>query len=91
VAAAALFKDPSMRFFRIVCLITLPLYFISCATTHRLPNYLENVVDTTGHEDVVVPELIIQKNDLLSIQVYSLSIRPDVSDVMFNLPASSAS
>lgn len=32
------------------------------------------------------PELHIQKNDLLSIQVYSASTQPQVSDAYYNLP-----
>jgi polysaccharide biosynthesis/export protein len=76
-----------MRFFRILFLLVLPVYIISCGTQHKLPNYVENVVDTTGKMEVKIPDMHIQKNDLLSIQVYSMSTRPDVSDVMFNLPA----
>lgn len=82
-----LIKDPSMKFTRILLLLTLPVYLISCGTQHKLPNYLENVVDTSGKGEVKIPELLIQKNDLLSIQVYSLSTRPGMSDAIFNLPA----
>jgi polysaccharide export outer membrane protein len=73
-----------MKFIRTVVLLVLPLYFISCSTQQRIPTYLENVVDTTGKGEVVVPELRIQKNDLLSIQVYSASTRPEVDD-LYNL------
>ena len=66
-----------MKFIRIVLLLALPFYFISCGTQQKIPNYLENVTDTTITEDVQIPELRIQKNDLLSIQVYSASTKPE--------------
>jgi len=40
--------------------------------------------DTVGKDVVKNVELVIQKNDLLSIQVYSNSIKPEVSDVIYN-------
>jgi len=76
-----------MKFTRIIVLLVLPVYLISCGTQKRLPYYLENVIDTSGKEEVKIPELQIQKNDLLSIQVYSMSTRPDISDAMYNLPS----
>ena len=76
-----------MKFARILLLLALPVYFISCGTQHKLPNYLENMVDTTGKGDVKFPELIIQKNDMLSIQIYSLSTLPEKSDALYNLPS----
>lgn len=79
-------KDVLMKFVRIVLLIVFPLYFFSCATQHVLPNYLDNVSDTTNKEQVKYPELIIQKNDQLSIQIYSISTQPDKSDILYNLP-----
>lgn len=77
-----------MKFIRIFFLLTLPVYFISCATQHQLPNYLENTTDTSIiNKEVKTPELKIQKNDLLSIQVYSKSTQPEKSDPLYNLPA----
>jgi len=73
-----------MKFIRVLLLFVLPVYLISCSTQHELPNYLDNVVDTTSKPDVKFPELIIQKNDLLSIQVYSLSTKPE-ADQLYNL------
>ena len=78
-----------MRFVRILCLLILPVSFFSCRTQQKLPNYIQNVTDSTGLGTVTVPDLRIQRNDLLSIQVYSLSVRPDISDALFNLPSSS--
>lgn len=77
-----------MKFTRTIFLLILPVYFFSCGTQHRLPNYLENTTDTTIiNKEVKTPELKIQKNDLLSIQVYSKSTQPEKSDVLYNLPS----
>jgi polysaccharide export outer membrane protein len=45
---------------------------------------MESVSDTTGNDIVKIPELRIQKNDLLSIQIHSLSTRPEESDLIYN-------
>lgn len=67
-------------------MLAAPLYLLSCKTTQKLPEYLENVTtDTSKTQSVNIPELRIQKNDLLSIQVYSQSTRPEV-DLLYNLP-----
>lgn len=50
----------------------------------RIPGYLEHVNDSTGRGVLKQQELLIQKNDLLSIQISSLSTKPDVSDAIFN-------
>jgi polysaccharide export outer membrane protein len=80
-----------MKFFRIPALLVLTVYFFSCGTQQKLPIYLENVLDTNGKEVVKIPDLLIQKNDLLSIQVYSLSTKPEISDAIYNLPCSGSS
>jgi len=54
-----------------------------------MPVYLENVTDTTIVTNVKVIEPLIQKNDLLQIQVYSASIDPRV-DAPYNLPMQTA-
>jgi polysaccharide export outer membrane protein len=51
----------------------------------QINNYLENVADTIGKDSSLLFEPVIQKNDLLSIQVYSASTRPEV-DAAYNLP-----
>ncbi|MBI5857865.1 MAG: polysaccharide biosynthesis/export family protein [Sphingobacteriales bacterium] len=79
-----------MKFTRILLLAVTAIYCVSCSTQKRVPYYLENVVDTSGKEEVKVPELRFQKNDLLSIQVYSKSTLPEVSDAIYNLPSGSA-
>lgn len=78
-----------MKRFILVCLPVLPLFFISCTPQQKMPGYLQNVTDTTGNGEIQVPELRIQKNDLLSIQVYSASTRPEV-DALYNLSPVSA-
>lgn len=76
-----------MKFTRFIFLMALPLYFFSCKPQQKMVNYLEYVNDSTGKGDVRSPELIIQKNDLLSIQIYSLSTKPEMSDAIYNQPA----
>lgn len=77
-------KDILMKLIRTVLLLAFPFYFISCSTQKPLPNYLENVADTSDKKEVVIPELRIQKYDILSIQVYSAST--DVrADEIYNL------
>lgn len=75
-----------MKFIRFVLFLVFPFYLISCRT-QRIPNYLQHVTDSTVKVDVLVPELKIQKNDILSIRVYSASTKPEVSDVLYNLPS----
>ncbi len=77
-----------MKFLRLLFLLSFPYYFISCGTQRKTPNYLETYVDTSGKGEVKIPELRIQKNDLLSIQVFSLSTEPK-ADLPYNLPEAS--
>lgn len=84
-------KAASMKVFRAVLLLVFPLYLLSCGTQQKIPNYLQSVTDTTVNPNVSVPELRIQKNDLLSIRVFSASTRPEISDAIYNLPQPSAS
>ena len=83
-------KDNLMKLSRIVLLLALPFYFISCAPQKPLPNYLENVTDTADKQDIVIPELRIQKFDILSIQVYSAATDPK-ADEIYNLHSGTAS
>lgn len=73
-----------MKFTRILLVLAIPLYLISCRTQQKIPYYLENVNDSTGKGDVRTNSLRIQKNDLLSIQISSLSTKPE-ADLIFNL------
>ncbi len=75
-----------MKFIRILLLLAFPFYFISCNTQKTLPYYLQDVTDSSGKGDVKIPELRIQKNDQLSIQIFSLSTKPELSDAIYNQP-----
>jgi len=77
-----------MKRIRSLFWLIIPLCLLSCGSQKAMPNYLQSVNDTTGIGPVKIPELRIQKNDQLSIQVISASTRPDVSDVLYNLPSS---
>ena len=58
----------------------------SCGTQKQLENnYLYTVRDTTIQDSTRLPEPVIQKNDILSIRVYSMSINP-ATDIPYNLP-----
>lgn len=58
----------------------------SCGTQKgTVTNYLEKDNDSSGISLVKLAEPLIQKNDLLSIKVYSLSADPMV-DAVYNLP-----
>ena len=75
-----------MKFIRILLIVSLPFYFFSCKTQQKIPYYLENVNDSTSKGVVIIPELRIQKNDQLSIQIFSLSTAPEANDI-YNQPA----
>ncbi len=75
-----------MKFLRLLILVT-PFYLFSCKSVQRLPYYLEDVTDSTTFNAIKVPELKIQKNDQLSIQVFSISTDPK-ADEIYNQPMS---
>lgn len=79
-----------MKLIRTVFLLTVPIWLISCGTQQKLPDYLENVSDSSDKRDVRFEELRIQKNDILSIQVYSATTKPEI-DELYNLRATAAS
>jgi polysaccharide biosynthesis/export protein len=61
-------------------------FLASCRTQKEtVKNYLERNNDTTGIGLAMLAEPLIQKNDLLSIKVYSLTADPLI-DAMYNLP-----
>jgi len=80
-----------MKFHHLVSLLILPVMIISCGTQKRAPQYLEQMRDTTIKNAVKIPELKIQKNDLLSILVYSSALEKEKTDAQYNLPASTNS
>lgn len=74
-----------MRLLRIPGLLFIILYFASCSTQKKaVTNYVDNTDSTALNESVKITEIKIQKNDLLSIQVYSSSLDPSV-DAPYNL------
>jgi len=73
-----------MRLFRIPVLVLLVVYLASCGTSKKIPiNYIQD--SAALNANVIVPEIRIQKSDLLSIQVYSSSLDP-ATDAPYNLP-----
>jgi polysaccharide export outer membrane protein len=75
-----------MRLFTIFFIITV---LASCKSQNgAINNYLRNV-DTAGTTLLRLPEPVIQKSDLLSIKVYSLSADPR-TDLPYNLPEATA-
>ncbi len=78
-----------MKFLRLLFLLALPFYFFSCKSIQRLPYYLDDVTDSTKFNDVKIPELKIQKNDQLSIQIFSTSTKPE-TDALYNQPTTGA-
>ncbi len=62
------------------------VFILSCGTQKGIvTNYLENSTDSTGTNLVKLAEPLIQKNDLLSVKVYSLASKPEI-DALYNLP-----
>lgn len=64
------------------------LFFFSCRTQYSvIENYLVDARDTAIRREILLKEPVIQKNDLLHIQVYSASSDPRL-DEPYNLPVS---
>src|SRR5689334_393417 len=74
-----------MRFLSFSCLVVLVFFFASCGSQKKVPyNYIQNATDTIGKGAVKNIEPLIQKKDLLAIQVYSNSTKKEISDAVFN-------
>ena len=80
-----------MKFQHFLLFLVGPLLLFSCATQKRTPQYLEQLRDTTIKAALKFPELKIQKDDLLSIFVYSDALDKVKADALYNLPASAGS
>lgn len=66
------------------------LFFASCAVQTKLPLYLEGASNENIAKNIAAPELKIQKNDLLAIQVYSDYLPQGTNpDVLYNQPTPS--
>ena len=76
-----------MKFQRVLFFSLLTALFFSCKGPQKLPTYLQQVTDTTQFPAINIPELIIQKGDILIIQIMSLSTKPEQSDLIYNQPA----
>ena len=70
--------------FLFLSLIAFAILFSSCKT-QKASGYLEDFTDTSGKVQVIYPEPLIQKNDVLSINVYSEAIDQGATDAMYNL------
>src|SRR6185503_14832613 len=85
---------PNIAFRKILSFLFLPLiaviFFSSCKTQKAL-GYLEDFTDTSGKVQVTYPEPLIQKNDVLSILVYSDAIDQGITDNMYNAANGGAS
>ncbi|MGZ4012001.1 MAG: polysaccharide biosynthesis/export family protein [Flavisolibacter sp.] len=80
-----------MRTFNLLLLGIIIFLGTSCTSQKKLVNnYLQNMADTTALLTGNLPDVLIQKNDILSIKVYSMSINP-ATDIPYNLPESSGS
>ena len=78
-------KGNSMRVMFLFGIMSMAVFLVSCGSQKKLPYYyLENVTDTSEKNTVKTFEPVIQKNDLLSIQVYSAATDPKV-DALYNL------
>ena len=74
-----------MKFQHLVLFLIIPALITSCGTQKKAPQYLEQMRDTTIKNVVKFPELKIQKNDLLAIQVYSQALDKEKVDAPYNL------
>ena len=72
-----------------VFIIISSLFFASCQTQKAVYNYLEDLTDTSLQNAFFITEPVIQKNDLLSVQISSASLDPradqDYSVVLQNV------
>jgi len=74
-----------MKLLRLTVLLLIGSWLVSCGTQKKTAiNYIDNTDSTVLNDTVKVTEIKIQKNDLLSIQVYSSSLNPAV-DAPYNL------
>ena len=60
----------------LIFIIISTVFFASCQPQRALYNYLEDLNDTTSQKPYFIAEPVIQKNDLLSVQISSASLNP---------------
>jgi polysaccharide export outer membrane protein len=69
----------------LVAVFAIIIFCCSCGTPKRaVYNYLEDVRDTSMRRNVFIAEPVIQKNDLISIQITSASLDATV-DALYNI------
>lgn len=79
-----------MQFMRFIIFFVFTAFLVSCGTQKKTSvNYIDSADSTRINDTVKITEIKIQKNDLLSIQVYSSSLNPAV-DAPYNLPGSAS-
>jgi len=79
-----------MRFL-IICFLFISVLLVACGTQKKIPyNYIENVTDTTGKDSLKIFEPVIQKYDLLYIQIYTTGPLASHIDSQWNLPINPA-
>ncbi len=83
-----LLVNANQSFMKLLRLITFlfiaSAFFSSCKTQQTVFGYIENYNDTTIKDEVKYSEHIIQKDDLLSILVYSDAADGGLTDAMYN-------
>jgi hypothetical protein len=60
----------------LIFIIISSVFFASCQPQRAVYNYLEDLTDTTTQKAFFIAEPVIQKNDLLSVQISSASLNP---------------
>ncbi|MBZ4189985.1 polysaccharide biosynthesis/export family protein [Niabella beijingensis] len=76
-----------MKLFNYPFILAAVLLFGSCTIQQKLPKYLEGATNESINKQIQFPELVIQKNDQLAIQVYSDYLPKDPNpDLLYNQP-----
>jgi polysaccharide biosynthesis/export protein len=70
-----------MRFFFISVVSICLLLLSSCRSQLVIQNYLQDLKDTSARKSYYVTEPTIQKNDVISIQIFSGSLEPGVEQL----------
>ena len=86
---------PNIAFMKFLSSLFLPLIaaaiFFSSCKTQKAFGYVEDFTDTSGKMQVTYPEPLIQKNDVLSILIYSDATDQGKTDEMYNVANTGAS
>ena len=74
-----------MKIHSLLVLPVIAIILLSSCKPQKVIGYLEDFTDTSGKAQVKYPEPLIQKNDILSIVVYSDAIDQGTTDRLYNL------